>query len=469
MKPQKQVSDIHELADRHLWQIQPFRDLAWICLLLLLFWLGYQMRAVTVPLLVALLLAYLFAPVVSLLERRLRFPRAVSAAAILGFGGVAVLLVAVLTIPLAIGQTLSFVDAVRMGKYDTAINHVVDLAPDSIQPQIEEFVDRAQNLIGISDPSDPVAESSDKKEGTAKSSDDSGASKAATAASESAASDPPPEVAASKIPSTEFDLDEAKLRAMVDQQISERLGSDSGNGQRIEVMGLLGNGAKRVWSFALDILQLGILVFLIPFYFFYFTIIWPKMTNFGSGMILKSHREHTLHLLGEMDQAVSGFVRGRIVIAVILSIMYAVGWTIVGVPYAIPLGILIGAFSLIPYLGGIGLPLSIGLMAADQFSLPASEQMAWWGVILWPGVVYMICQFSDDYALTPLIAGKATNLDPVSIVVAILAGGSLAGLYGMLIAIPVAACIKILIREIFMPRIRDWIDGRVDDPLPIEE
>ena len=73
MKPQKQVPDIHELADRHLWQIQPFRDFAWIFLLLLLFWLGYQMRAVTVPLLVAVLLAYLFAPMVSLLERRLKF------------------------------------------------------------------------------------------------------------------------------------------------------------------------------------------------------------------------------------------------------------------------------------------------------------------------------------------------------------------------------------------------------------
>ena len=95
--------------------------------------------------------------------------------------------------------------------------------------------------------------------------------------------------------------------------------------------------------------------------------------------------------------------------------------------------------------------------------------MAWWGIILWPTLVYLICQFADDYALTPLIAGRATNLDPVSIVVAILAGGALAGLYGMLIAIPVAACIKILLREVFMPRIRQWIDGTVDDPLPIEE
>ena len=90
MKSQKQVSDTYRTADRHLWQIQPIRDFAWIFLLLLLLWLGYEMRAITVPLLVAVLLAYLFAPVVSFLERRLKFPRSLSAAAILGVGGVTV-------------------------------------------------------------------------------------------------------------------------------------------------------------------------------------------------------------------------------------------------------------------------------------------------------------------------------------------------------------------------------------------
>ena len=78
-------------------------------------------------------------------------------------------------------------------------------------------------------------------------------------------------------------------------------------------------------------------------------------------------------------------------------------------------------------------------------------------------------QCLDDYVLPRLIAGKAATLDPVTIGVAVRAGGALAGLSGMLIAIPVAACIKIIIREILMPRIRDWIEGRVDDPLPIEE
>ena len=68
--------------------------------------------------------------------------------------------------------------------------------------------------------------------------------------------------------------------------------------------------------------------------------------------------------------------------------------------------------------------------------------------------------------LTPLIQGKVTDLDPVSIVVAVLAGGTLAGLYGMLLAVPAAACIKILLREVAMPAIRDWSDGRSKDPLP---
>ena len=200
-----------------------------------------------------------------------------------------------------------------------------------------------------------------------------------------------------------------------------------------------------------------------------FSVAWPKMLNFGKSMIMENHRDRTIFLLGEMDSAVSGFVRGRIVICSILAVLYAIGWTIVGVPYAIPLGIIVGIFTLVPYLGGIGLPLSVGLLFADQFSTHDTDPMVWWAIILWPSLIFLVCQFLDDYVLTPLIAGKATNLDPVTIVVAILAGGALAGLYGMLIAIPVAACIKILLREVLMPRIRDWIAGKVDDPLPIDE
>ena len=71
--------------------------------------------------------------------------------------------------------------------------------------------------------------------------------------------------------------------------------------------------------------------------------------------------------------------------------------------------------------------------------------------------------------LTPLIAGKATNLDPVTIFVAVLAGGSVLGAYGMLLAIPIAACVKILIQESVLPNVRKWARGEADDPLPFDE
>jgi predicted PurR-regulated permease PerM len=151
----------------------------------------------------------------------------------------------------------------------------------------------------------------------------------------------------------------------------------------------------------------------------------------------------------------------------IMGVMLAIGWWICGVPYSIVLGFLIGAFSLVPYLGGIGVPLAVGLLAIDQFNLPPDQQMPWWAILLWPTVVFGIVQVVETYMLTPMIAGKATNLDPVTILVAVLAGGSVGGVYGMILAIPVAACLKIIITDLLLPKIHAWTKGEVEDPLPI--
>ena len=69
--------------------------------------------------------------------------------------------------------------------------------------------------------------------------------------------------------------------------------------------------------------------------------------------------------------------------------------------------------------------------------------------------------------LIPVIAGRATDLGPVSIFVAVLAGAALAGVYGMLLSIPVAACLKIYGREVIMPRVKAWSSGEADDLLPL--
>jgi predicted PurR-regulated permease PerM len=86
-----------------------------------------------------------------------------------------------------------------------------------------------------------------------------------------------------------------------------------------------------------------------------------------------------------------------------------------------------------------------------------------------PTLFYFVGQMLDDYIWTPMIQGKSTGLDTPVILFASIAGGALFGVFGLLIAIPLAACAKILIQEIFWPRFKDWAEGRSADPLPIDE
>ncbi|MHC4588659.1 MAG: AI-2E family transporter, partial [Planctomycetota bacterium] len=208
---------------------------------------------------------------------------------------------------------------------------------------------------------------------------------------------------------------------------------------------------------------------LIPFYFFFFSVWYPSVVKFGRGLIPDSNRPRALELLGKMDNVVAGFVRGRIVISLIMGVMLAAGWAFCGVPYAIVLGLIVGLFCAVPYLGGVGIPLAVVFLAFQELGEPnEAERMAWWGIILWPTLVFGFVQVFEGYVLTPMIAGKATNLDPVTILVVVLAGGSIMGIYGMLLAIPVAACLKILCTDVLLPKVRAWTSGEAQDPLPFD-
>ncbi len=210
------------------------------------------------------------------------------------------------------------------------------------------------------------------------------------------------------------------------------------------------------------------LAFIVPFFFYFFCVAYPKVLAFGRQLIPDDRRKRALTLVHEMDVVISGFVRGRIVIALVLGVFHAVGWAICGVPAAVLLGLGAGLLSIIPFAIGLALPLAVGLLWLDQMQLEVAQRMAWWWIIGGPTIVYLLGQVLEGYILTPIIQGKATNLDAATIVAAVLAGGSVGGIYGALVAIPVAACAKILIIEVVWPRFKDWTAGRASDPLPIK-
>ena len=464
----------------HFWRIQSVRDILLIILVLAVVWLGYRMSAITVPLLVALGLAYLFEPVISRLQAKFRWRRTGAVSLILGLFMISVILVAVPVSVVIVGQTASFVRNAATGRYADGLDKAIAMLPEGPRADvqrgktwIEDTLPWSARIFGDEVETKDTSTSADPStEETPETPESLAETKAM----------PAPVTEADSIPPSE----EQALQQMVEAEVTRQLATQGdplgflGSGASVaptstapkpwafgtSAVDLVGAGAQRLWGVALGVIELGLVVFLVPFYFFFFATAYPSVLEFARGIVPKEHEEMVFHLVGEMDRAVSGFVRGRLVISAILGTIFAIGWLIVGVPYSLALGLLVGIFCAVPYLSAVGVPIAITLLVVDQVSLPEADRYAWWGLLLWPTLVYMIGQSLDDWVLTPFMQGKATDLDPVSIVVAVLAGGTLAGLYGMLLAVPVAACVKILLRELLMPRIRAWANGRARDPLP---
>ncbi|MHC5023969.1 MAG: AI-2E family transporter [Planctomycetota bacterium] len=425
-------------ADLHVWQIQAVRDVLVVAAVLGLVWAGYALRAVTVPLLVALLLAYLFEPVVERLSARRYMNRVRAVSAVLASVGLVVVLVLAIAVPLVVFQAERFVTDIRDGTMRSRVARLGEYVPANYT---DEFDSLLRYLPGDVEPDSPEAHD---------------------------AADAPATEARPAPPTTD------EIEALIDRRLEERLGAtdDPGGipGTPSTWGGLLRGGTHAVVRAVGSVVQVALVAFLVPFYFFFFSLWYHDVMEFLRRFIPEKNRDRWLELLGRMDGVVAGFVRGRIVISLIVGVLLAIGWFLCGVPYAIGVGIVIGIFFIVPYLGGVGVPLAVGLLAIEYAGTPVADRaiwLGWWGVVLWPTLWFGVVQIIESYALTPAIAGKATNLDPVTIIVAVLAGGSVLGVYGMLLAIPLAACGKILCTDLLMPRIQAWTRGEARDPLPI--
>ncbi|MCH7571430.1 MAG: AI-2E family transporter [Planctomycetes bacterium] len=390
---------IPDYARLHVWQIQGVRDVLLFAAIVGVFWIGYMLRAVTVPLLVALLLAYLFEPLIKKLCQHPRIRRVHAVSGLLMVAGGSFLLVLAIVMPLLIGQTIQGIRYTTDGSLHAKVSQLTaDFVPETYQDEVMSIVDYLPT--DITEKSEPVADTNP-----------------------------------------------------IDLPVDVWAG--------ITIL------MEKVFGFLGALVQASLLAFLIPFYFFFFSLWFDDVLQFARSMIPDKNKTRTLDLLGKMDKVIAGFVRGRIVISLIMGLMLAVGWMICGVPSAITLGLVVGVFCAVPYLGVIGVPLAVGFLFVSVHDQPHTSDLWWVWVIVWPTVVFAIVQLVEGYVLTPMISGKATGLDPVTILVAVLAGGSVMGMYGMLLAIPLAGCGKILFTDVLLPRIRAWTEGKVSDPLPI--
>ena len=156
-------------------------------------------------------------------------------------------------------------------------------------------------------------------------------------------------------------------------------------------------------------------------------------------LLPRSRVDLVVRLSRECDAVLSAFLRGQLLIMVLLGTIYAIGLSIVGIDLAMLLGLLAGAASVVPYLGVI-----VGILAAGT---AAMVQFHDWIYLLPVLVVFGVGQLLESLFLTPVLVGDKIGLHPVAVIFAVLAGGQLFGFVGILLALPVAAVVMVLLRH----------------------
>ena len=180
------------------------------------------------------------------------------------------------------------------------------------------------------------------------------------------------------------------------------------------------------------------LVLITPIVTFYFLRDWDKMVAKVDSWLPRDKADVIRKQFYEIDKILAGFIRGQATVCLILGVFYGIGLTLVGLDMGLIIGLCAGMISFVPYVGCIaGMTVSIGLALA-QFSDISSVGMV--------ALVFLIGQVMEGNFLTPKLVGNHVGLHPIWLIFALLAGGSLIGFLGVLIAVPVAAVIGVLVR-----------------------
>ena len=201
-----------------------------------------------------------------------------------------------------------------------------------------------------------------------------------------------------------------------------------------------------------SVTSMAVGIALVPVYFFYFSLNWPTLIAWPVTFIPVSRRQRIREVIRLMDHAVGSYFRTRLMIAIIMGGLYAIGWGIAGVPYWLLIGVVGGLLGIIPYAAALAWIAAMLLRFLD-LDEGVSNTGAALAIFVWPTIVYMLVQASDDLLLTPWLQGRQMSMNFITIILAVLTGGALAGFVGMLFAVPVAACLGICWTEIVRPRL----------------
>lgn len=178
---------------------------------------------------------------------------------------------------------------------------------------------------------------------------------------------------------------------------------------------------------------------LFPFLLYYFLLDWSRWTVGISEMIPRRILPTYQRIMTNMDTILGAFLRGELLVMIIMGLVYGIGLALVGLQSGFAIGMIAGLLVFIPYLGAFTGLLLATLAALLQFH-------GWTGLFMVWGV-FAIGQFLESFFVTPKIVGDRIGLSPFWVIFSLMAFGQLLGFVGMLLALPLAAICLVLVRE----------------------
>ena len=203
------------------------------------------------------------------------------------------------------------------------------------------------------------------------------------------------------------------------------------------------DGARRMLERSLGVVTgtvgalVGLLV--IPVIAYYLLAEFDGIKRVILGWVPRPYQDRVAEKAAVVDELVSGFVRGQLLVCLLLGLLYGAGFAAIGVDLAIGIGFASGLLAIIPYVGG-----AFALGSASLLCLLE------WGIDLHLALVvgwYLAVQTLEGFVLVPRIVGRSVGMHPVTVIVALLIFGDLLGFLGLLVAVPLAAVVQVFLRD----------------------
>ncbi len=179
---------------------------------------------------------------------------------------------------------------------------------------------------------------------------------------------------------------------------------------------------------------------LLPLFVFYISAGFPEVNGGVVYMIPKAYRAGFERNVKEIDQIMSKFVRGQLTICLVLSVLYAFGFWVIGINLSLVIGVAAGFATIIPYAG-----LPTAAILSVLMSLVEYGSMV---MVLKALLVCVIVQVIESFIVTPKIIGSSVGISPLMVLIALTVGGTLFGVLGMVLAVPGAAIANVLLKKV---------------------